>query len=123
MMKNKDRKKLIQEYKDTPRPAGVYRVLNIATGKSLVGSSPDVPAILNRQRFQLEHGSHPDKELQADWNELGPSSFEFQELDRLEPKSDPADNPAEDLTILKEIWLDKLKAAGEPLYPQSWRSA
>ena len=75
-----DRKARMREYKETPRPAGVYRVRNTATGKSLVGSTADLPGMLNRQRFQLEHGSHPDRELQRDWNELGPDAFEFEEF-------------------------------------------
>lgn len=64
-----DRKGRIREYKQTRLPAGVYVVRNMRTGRSLVGSSPNLPGMLNRQRFQLEMGGHPDKELQADWNE------------------------------------------------------
>ncbi|MDO8736274.1 MAG: GIY-YIG nuclease family protein [Thermoleophilia bacterium] len=115
-MKDIDRKARIREYKETPRPAGVYRILNTVTGKSLIGTSADLPAILNRQRFQLEHGSHPDKALQGDWNKLGPAAFEFQELDRLEPQDEPSRDPAEDLAALRDLWLEKLTAAGEALY-------
>ena len=64
-----DRKARIREYKETSQPAGIYRVRNTATGKSLIGSSVSLPGMLNRQRFQLEHGSHVDKELQGDWND------------------------------------------------------
>jgi hypothetical protein len=39
-------------------------VRNTANGESLVGTSPDLPGMLNRQRFQLERSSHPDPELQ-----------------------------------------------------------
>lgn len=82
-----DRKARMRQYKETPRPAGVYRIRHIETGKSLVGSTADLPGMLNRQRFQLEAGSHPDKELQRDWSQFGPGAFEFEVLDRLEPKS------------------------------------
>ena len=116
-----DRKARMREYKETPRPAGVYRVRNTATGKSLVGSTVDLPGMLNRQRFQLENGSHPDRELQSDWNELGSGAFEFEVLDRLEPKAEPAYDPTEDLRVLKEMWLQKLTVSGEPLYRQSRR--
>ena len=111
-----DRKARLREYKETPRPAGVYRVRNTATGRSLVGSSANLPGMLNRVRFQLENGSHPDAELQADWGELGPGAFEFEVLDRLEPQDEPAYDPTEDLQILKEMWLHKLTTSGEPLY-------
>ena len=119
-----DRKERIREYKGTPRRAGVYRVRNTATGRSLIGATPDLPGMLNRQRFQLEMGSHPDRELQADWNELGADAFEFEVLDELEPReSEPAGDPAEDLRALKEMWLEKLTASGEPLYKQSLRGS
>jgi len=117
-----DRKARIREYKETSQPAGIYRVRNTAMGKSLIGSSVNLRAMLNRQRFQLEHGSHPDRELQRDWNQLGPDAFEFEALDRLEPPRDePAYDPTEDLHVLKEMWLEKLTASGEALYRQSKR--
>lgn len=114
-----DRKELIREYKETPRPAGVYRVRNVVGGRSLLGSSPDVPAVLNRARFQLDAGLHPDKELQKDWRALGADAFVFETLDLLEPSAAPGYDPAADLQVLKEIWLEKLTAAGEALYERS----
>jgi hypothetical protein len=113
------RKALVREYLETPRPAGVYGVRNTATGKTLLGLSPNVPDVLNRQRFQLQNGSHPDKELQADWNDLGPDAFTFETLDLLKPSDDPGYGPSEDLRALKEMWLETLAASGVPLYPRS----
>jgi hypothetical protein len=120
-MSTNDRKARIREYKDTPRPAGVFRVRNTVTAKSLIGSTTNLPGMLNRQRFQLENGSHPEKELQSDWNELGPDAFEFEILDQLAPSDKPAYDPAEDLAVLKNMWLEKLTASGETLYRQSKR--
>jgi hypothetical protein len=114
-----DRKARIREYKETRRPAGIYRVRNTATGKSLIGSSVNLPGMLNRQRFQLEHGSHPDQELQQDWKELGPDAFAFETLDLLKPPDEPTYDPTADLRVLKELWLEKLTESGEPLYQQS----
>jgi hypothetical protein len=116
-----DRKALVREYLETSRPAGVYGVRNTATGKTLLGSSPDLPGMLNRQRFQLEGNLHPDKELQADWNDIGPDAFTFETLDLLKPSDDPGYVPSEDLRALKEMWLEKLAASGVPLYPRSRR--
>ena len=45
-----DRKALVREYKEQAQEMGVYRVHNTANGKSLVGSSVNLPAILNRHR-------------------------------------------------------------------------
>ncbi len=116
-----DRKALVRKVLETPRPAGVYGIRNTASAKTLLGSSSNLPGILNRQRFQLENGSHPDKELQADWNGLGPEAFAFETLDLLEPSEDPTYDPTDDLRVLKEMWLEKLTASGAPLYRQSRR--
>lgn len=61
-----DRKTAVRAYKETPRPMGVYRVRNTVNGAALIGSSVDVPAILNRHRFGLEYGNHRDRARQAD---------------------------------------------------------
>jgi hypothetical protein len=118
-----DRKARIREYKETARPAGIYRVRNAAAGKSLIGWSKNLPGILNRQRFQLESGMHPDPELQRDWNEQAADAFEFEELDRLEPKDEADYDAAEDLEALMEMWIERLTASGERLYPRSGQGA
>ena len=111
-----DRKARIRHYKETPRPMGLYRVRNTVNGKSLVGASVDLPAILNRQRFQLESGLHPNRALQRDWNELGPEAFEFEILDTLKPPDQPGYNPSEDLRMLEEMWREKLALSDEQTY-------
>jgi hypothetical protein len=115
------RKERIREYKETRLPAGVYVVRNTLTGKSLVGSSPNLPGMLNRQRFQLDMGGHPDKELQADWKESGPGSFEFEVLDQLETPEGTVSAQAEDLRALLAMWLEKLSESGVELYGRSLR--
>jgi hypothetical protein len=114
-----DRKARIREYKETPQRAGIYRVRNTKTGKSLVGSTVNLPGMLNRQRFQLEHGSHPVVELQRDWEALGSDAFEFEILDQLEPRSESLSDPTEDLRVLKDLWLEKFAASGEALYQRT----
>ncbi len=116
-----ERKELLCQYKETPRPAGVFRVANTSSGRMLVGSSPNVPGMLNRQRFQLQNGSHPDRELQKDWNELGPAAFVFETLDLLKPSEDPASDKTADLAVLKDLWLEKLASTGAAFYPQTNR--
>jgi len=118
-----DRKACIRQYKETPRPAGMFRVRNTATGKSLVGSTANLPGMLNRHRFQLENSSHPSRELQADWNALGPDAFEFEVLDQLKPSAEPDYDATEDLRVLKELWLEKLMASGELLYREAGRNS
>jgi hypothetical protein len=111
-----ERKAQIREYKETPRPMGVYRVRNTANGRSLVGSSVNLPAILNRHRAQLGMGLHPNRALQKDWNELGPEVFEFETLDTLKPPDQPGYDPSGDLRVLEEMWLEKLSPFDERGY-------
>ena len=47
-MDKADRKVFNRKYKNTPRPAGIYRVRNSVTGKLLVGSATDLRGMLNR---------------------------------------------------------------------------
>jgi hypothetical protein len=118
-----ERKAQIRQYKETLPPAGVFRVRNTAAGKSLVGSSVNLSGTLNRHRFQLEHGSHPSRELQADWSALGPDAFQFEVLDQLKPSDKPDYDATEDLRVLKVLWIEKLTASGELLYREAGRGS
>ena len=114
-----DRKAMRRQYKESARPAGLFAVRNTTDGAMLIGASVDLPAMLNRQRFQLEMGGHPDKVLQADWKRLGPDAFRFEVLDELQPPTDPGQDVRDDLETLRDMWLQKLAAEGRPLYPSS----
>jgi hypothetical protein len=103
-----DRKALVREYKQRRPPMGVYRVRNTITGHALVAASTDMPSDLNRHRAMLGMGGHSARELAADWVAHGPASFEFEILDTLTPPDTPGYNPLEDLTVLEDLWLEKL---------------
>jgi len=111
-----NRKELIRKYKDTPRPAGVYRVIHKPSGRTLLGTSPDAPAMLNRIVAQLGWDSFPNKEMQADWNQDGEEAFEFEVVDLLPPPEEPGSDNKADLDTLLELWTDKLKEEGGLLY-------
>ena len=111
-----DRKALKREYKETQRPAGIFRVRNTVHDKSFIGASVDLPSMLNRQQAQLRLGGHPNRALQADWNELGPDAFEFETLDTLAPQDEPDYRPKDDLKALEELWLERLAPFGERGY-------
>jgi hypothetical protein len=108
-----NRKDAIRKYKETPHPMGVYCVRNTETGKVFVGTSVNLPAVLNRERFQLEHGSHPNRALQSDWKRLGASAFELMALDALEPSDKSGNDPADDLRTLEAMWRETLAKSGE----------
>ena len=71
---------------------------------------------LNRHKFLLTTGSHPNKVLQKDWNEYGSDKFIFEILEVVEVKEEPNFNLGEELELLEEIWLEKLNPFGEHGY-------
>lgn len=114
--KKTDRKALAREYKKAVRPMGVFRVRNVRDAKSLIGVSRDLPAILNRQQAQLRMSSHMVRQLQEDWDALGPENFVFETLDTLKPPDKPGKDPSEDLSVLEAMWRERLAADGEEFY-------
>lgn len=110
------RKALIRQYKETPRPAGVYRVRHVPSGRTLLGTSPDAPAMLNRIRAQLRMRGHPNRQLQRDWNAGGADAFVFEVLDLLTAPDTPDYDPTEDLRVLEELWRERTAAEAEASY-------
>ena len=111
------KRELVRAYKESRRPMGVYCVRNLATGRALVGRAVDLPAVLNRERAALRVGAHANRELQRDWNALGPDAFAFEVLDTLAaPEDDAGYDPAEDLKVLEALWLERLQPFGERGY-------
>jgi hypothetical protein len=117
----KSRKELQREYKERVKPSGVYQVKNLSNGKVLLGSSLNLEGLLNRNRFTLRNNSHPNKELQKDWNELGPDQFVFEILEVVQVREDPNFNLKDELTLLEQIWIEKLQPFGESGYNTSDR--
>ena len=111
-----DRKRLIAEYKQEKKPAGVFMLRNTGNGKILLGSSLNLQGPLNRLRFELSFGAHKCRALQDDWNTLGPDMFTFEIVDSFLPKDDPAFDASAELTVLEDLWLEKLQPFGERGY-------
>jgi len=107
-----DRSEAKKNYKQAKRPMGVYRIRNTRNGKSYIGFSTDLPARLSRHKAELKFGSHRNTELLGEWKLLGESCFEFEVLDELEHEENSKSNPAEELSILTEIWVRKLEKEG-----------
>ena len=115
--KAKSRKEINREYKERIKPAGVYQVKNMANGKVLLGSSLNLEGPLNRHRFMLKIGSHTNKALQKDWDELGPDQFTFDILEEVKQRpDDPSFNLKDEFSLLEMIWLEKLQPFGERGY-------
>jgi group I intron endonuclease len=107
---------LKREYKERQKPAGVFMVKNTANGKVLLGSSMNLEGPLNSHKFMLKIGSHRNPALQKEWNEYGADKFVFEILEVVKFKDDPDFNLSDELTLLEEIWTEKLQPFGERGY-------
>ena len=107
---------LKREYKERKKPAGIFQVKNTINGKVLLGSSLNLEGPLNSHKFMLTIGKHRNEALQKEWNESGPDKFVFEILEVVKVKDDPDFNLSDELTLLEEIWIEKLQPFGERGY-------
>jgi hypothetical protein len=112
----KSRHELKRAYKAREKPAGVFQVKNLANGKVLLGSSLNLEGSLNSHRFMLTIGRHRNEELQKDWREFGPEKFVFEVLEVAKRSADPSFDLNDELTLLEQIWIEKLQPFGERGY-------
>lgn len=105
---------MTRAYKNFTPIMGLYRVTHVPSGRSLIGASEHVQGFLNRVRFQLDAGVHPNKALQQDWKAGTPNDFSFEVLDELKPQ-DGQDIKAE-LADLLALWLEKLALTPQQRY-------
>ncbi|HRH43918.1 MAG TPA: GIY-YIG nuclease family protein [Pyrinomonadaceae bacterium] len=109
-----DKKELKLNYKLSQRPMGIFQIRNLTNEKVFIGKSENLEGILNRHEFALKANGHQNKQLQADWNELGEEKFAFEILEELEHR-EGLDNKKE-LEFLEDLWLEKLQPFGEKGY-------
>jgi hypothetical protein len=111
-----DKKEIKNQYKQSPPKMGVYKVENLANGKIFISSGLNVQGKINSIKFQLNHGSYPNRELQNDFNSSGESNFKFEIIDYLDPKDEPGYDHTSDLKVLELMWIEKLQPFGEKGY-------
>ena len=112
----KSKKDIKREYKERKKVAGIFQVKNTANGKVLLGSSLNLDGPLNSHKFMLTIGQHRNNTLQKEWNEYGADKFVFEILEVIKEKDDPDFNVSDELTLLEQIWLEKLQPFGERGY-------
>ena len=111
-----ERKELQRQYSEAPKYAGIFLITNTANGRTLLGSSANLHGPLNRHRFMLSIGRHHNQALQDDWNQFGPDAFAFEILEVVRPSDDPSFSVEDELTLLEQIWLEKLQPFGDRGY-------
>lgn len=114
-----DRRELKRQAKEIKVEAGVYAIRNSQNGKRFVDSLTNMKR-LNGVQFQLDMGSHLNKELQQEWNQFGAAAFTFEVLELLEVDEETAKSPyfdiRDELKKLKAKWLDELQPFGDRGY-------
>ncbi len=109
-----DRKALRAQYKQTHPEAGVYRIVNGATGKALLGSTANLPALRNKLAFAHSVNSPGalDGRLQQDIRTFGLAVFTLEVLEVLDtPPELTGAAIAADLATLEALWRERFDAA------------
>ncbi|HEY9854272.1 MAG TPA: GIY-YIG nuclease family protein [Stenomitos sp.] len=97
------------------RKMGVYQIKNQVNGKVFLEGSLNLDGTIARDQTWLSRGGHLNHALQAEWNRFGSEAFTFDVLEMLSP-TDDARNYAEEVAILREVWMEQLQPYGEQGY-------
>lgn len=112
----KSREELKREYRERRKPAGVFQIKNLKNGRVFLGSSMNLEGPINAHRFTLKIGSHVNEALQEEYNAFGADAFVFEILEEVKWTDDPNFSPEDELTLLEQIWAEKLQPFGERGY-------
>lgn len=109
-MENERKKQLKLEYALSRPRMGIVCVRHTATGDCFLLGAKNANAILNSCMFQAKMGSHPDKELQALFQQYGESAFDISVCRELPyDKKDPEKTDyTEELTQLLQKTLAEI---------------
>jgi hypothetical protein len=111
------KKELLTEYKQMKPDMGVLAVINKNDNRYWLEAAPNLKGKINSVAFQLKNGSHVNRQLQKDWNDLGEEAFQIVVLEQLEYEEDESKTDyREELELLKIICTDKLKEQGVAFY-------
>lgn len=106
-----DRKKELKEqYKQMKSEMGIFAVHTKDGEKYFLETTQNLKGKINSTRFQLQHGSHPNKTMQTEWNQRGEEEFVIEILEQLEYDKDDETKTdySEELSIMKMLWEEKL---------------
>lgn len=91
----------------------MFLIRNNKKDRVFLGCGIDLHGTINRHKFQLSTGRHPNRELQADWNQLGANNFAFEIIEELQPRNETSFDSKRELEFMEKVWLDKLKPYGD----------
>lgn len=109
-MDNDKKKQAIRDWKLRKMDYGVISFRCKSTGDVFLGATSDTKRGFNRHLFQLDAQAHPNKQLQALWDEYGAEAFETAVVAELD-YDDPTEDQTEMLQFLLEECLQKEEGA------------
>jgi len=114
----KTKKELKEIYKQMKFPIGVFQIKNIINNKIFLGSSVNLDAVWNSYKFQLNLGTYPNAELQAEWQKFGEHNFVFEVIYEIEQDDKPNRNYKKEAEELKELYIEELQPFEDRGYHQ-----
>ncbi|WP_212004069.1 GIY-YIG nuclease family protein [Chitinophaga sp. HK235] len=114
----KSKKELKEAYRQMTFRMGVYQIRNIVSNKIWIHYSADLDRAWNSPRMQLLANTHPNEELQSDWNTLGEKCFAYEIVEELDDTTDPTVDYKKEVQALYKMCLDELQPYGEKGYHQ-----
>ncbi len=113
-MDKKNRKELMEEYKQLKTYMGVTKITNKTNGRIYLAAYPNLKNKWLTLQSQLASGMHVNTQLQKDWSELGPEAFTYEVLE--EKKTDDAADVRWEVKQMEKQWLEKLQPYGDKGY-------
>ena len=113
-MDKKNRKELLEDYKQLKTYMGVIQIKNNTNGKILIAGFPNLKNKWLTLQGQLEMGMHVNSQLQKDWKELGAEAFSYEVLE--EKKTDDMADVRWEVKQLERQWLERLQPYGDKGY-------
>jgi len=107
----KTKKEIKDEYKQMTFPMGVFQIKNISNGKVLIDHSTDMLSKWNRHKMELRFGSHKNRNLQKDWNEMGAENFVFEVVSKLKQEDKENVNYNKELKALQQMVIEEMNLA------------
>lgn len=113
-MDKKNRKGLLEEYKQLKTYMGVTQITNNASGKIHIAAYPNLKNKWLTLQGQLNMGMHINSQLQKDWTEQGPEAFSYKVLE--EKATDKVTDVRWEVKQMEKSWLEKLQPYGDRGY-------
>lgn len=113
-MEKKDRKQLLEQYKQIKTYMGVIQITNTSNGKIYISSYPNLKNKWIVLQSYLNSGKHINPGLQEDWKKIGAENFIYQVLE--EKTTDDVKDVRWELKQMENRWLENLQPYGDRGY-------